>query len=363
MDLVADLLRNVRACSGVFIRAECTSPWALESPDAELLASVLGPEASHAVFVCVLTGGQCLVTHAGLPPARMETGDAIILAGAEPFLVCDDRGARPVSMLSLFSHGAADALSQVTLGGGGRASQLICGCVGCDQRFDLLVDAVPAMLLVRRRSGDAFVEAIDTGDLQPVHVSRGSAALLRATLDFAVEEADAARPGTVTTLGRLTELALIEIFRNYVTQLTANRRSWLRGVQDAHVAKALRLIHTDPARRWTVAQLAREAGVSRSSLADRFARLLGEPPKRYLATWRAQLAKRLLRDSSELTVAEVAARVGYASEAAFVRAFKRVAGSPPAGWRKGAVNALMLATSSSATMKVEPYLAMACAGL
>ena len=136
-------------------------------------------------------------------------------------------------------------------------------------------------------------------------------------------------------LGRLTELMFVEILREYMHRLPQNQGGWLAGLNDPHVGKALRALHTNPEHDWTVDELAREAAVSRSVLAQRFAELVGETPMRYLANWRMQLAKQMMRDGAP-NIQDVATRVGYDSEAAFNRAFKRSTGSPPAAWRKGA---------------------------
>lgn len=145
-------------------------------------------------------------------------------------------------------------------------------------------------------------------------------------------------------LGKLAELMFVEILRQYMQQLPADQHGWLAGLNDVYVGKALRLMHANPTHDWTVAELAREAGISRSVLAERFTQLVGESPMRYLAGWRVQLAKQMMRDG-DCSIAEIAARVGYESEAAFNRAFKRSAGSPPAAWRKGAACALVSAAA------------------
>jgi AraC family transcriptional regulator, alkane utilization regulator len=139
-------------------------------------------------------------------------------------------------------------------------------------------------------------------------------------------------------LGRLTELMFVEILRQYMPQLPAGHGGWLAGLNDPNVGKALRLIHANPERNWTVAELAGEAATSRSVLAQRFTELVGESPMRYLAGWRIQLAKQLLRDGTN--IAEVSERIGYESEAAFNRAFKRTTGSPPANWRRRVLAAM-----------------------
>ena len=136
-------------------------------------------------------------------------------------------------------------------------------------------------------------------------------------------------------LGRLTELMFVEILREYMQRLPVTQGGWLAGVNDPIVGKALRLLHANPARNWTVEELAREVAVSRSVLAQRFTDLVGDAPIRYLASWRMQLAKQMMREGTR-NIQDVATRVGYDSEAAFNRAFKRATGSPPAMWRKGA---------------------------
>jgi AraC-like DNA-binding protein len=157
-------------------------------------------------------------------------------------------------------------------------------------------------------------------------------------LKYTINEATAPRPGNAAMLGRLTELMFVEILREYMHRVPDDRGGWLAGLKDPHVGKALRLLHVSPDRDWTVDDLAREVAVSRSVLAQRFTDLVGEAPMRYLANWRMQLAKQMMRDGAR-NIQEVATRVGYDSEAAFNRAFKRATGSPPAAWRKGALSA------------------------
>ena len=192
-------------------------------------------------------------------------------------------------------------------------------------------------LLVRSRDDYAAIEAIDATGCRPTAVPQGSGTWLGTTLKFTVNEARAARPGNAAMLGRLTELMFVEILREYMQRLPADQGGWLAGLNDPHVGKALRVMHANPAHDWTVDELAREAAVSRSVLAQRFTDLVGDTPIRYLANWRMQLAKQMMRDGAR-NIQDVATSVGYESEAAFNRAFKRVTGSPPAAWRKGAVS-------------------------
>ena len=180
--------------------------------------------------------------------------------------------------------------------------------------------------------GGWLVAMNDAHGSRPTLVPPGSGTWLGTTLKFTINEARTARPGNAAMLGRLTELMFVEILREYMQRLPMNQGGWLAGVNDPIVGKALRLLHTDPSRNWTVDELAREGGVSRSVLAQRFTELVGESPIRYLAGWRMQVAKQLMREGARIQ--DVATRVGYDSEAAFNRAFKRATGSPPAAWRK-----------------------------
>ena len=190
--------------------------------------------------------------------------------------------------------------------------------------------------VVRGRDGYSAIEAVDASGIRPTVVPQGSGTWLGTTLKFTINEARTARPGNAAMLGRLTELMFVEILREYMQRLPAEQGGWLAGLNDPHVGKALRLLHANPGRDWSVDDLAREVAVSRSVLAQRFTELVGEAPMRYLAGWRMQLAKQMMRDGAR-NIQDVATRVGYESEAAFNRAFKRATGSPPAAWRKGAV--------------------------
>jgi AraC-like DNA-binding protein len=242
----------------------------------------------------------------------------------------------PTPLTSIFTPRAHDDPPLLSHGGGGTASRFVCGYLNCDQRFAPLVESLPTMLLVRGRGGYSAIEAVDESGIRPTVVPQGSGTWLGTTLRFTINEARTARPGNAAMLGRLTELMFVEILREYMHRLPAGHGGWLAGLNDPHVGKALRLMHANPARDWTVDDLAREVAASRSVLAQRFTDLVGEAPMRYLAGWRMQLAKQMMREGAR-NIQDVANRCGYESEAAFNRAFKRATGSPPAAWRKGAL--------------------------
>ena len=332
MDVLSDVLRVVRLSGAVFFTADFSAPWAIESPIAEMLASAVMPEAECVVLFHILVEGECEVVCQGHPVTTMETGDVIVFPRGDQHTMRSHGAATPTPLASIFSPGGYDEPPQLSYGGGGRTSRFVCGYLNCDQRFSPLVEALPTMLLVRSRDDYSAIDAVDASGSRPTVVPQGSGTWLGTTLKFTINEARAARPGNAAMLGRLTELMFVEILREYMHRLPANQGGWLAGVNDAHVGKALRLLHANPTRNWTVGELARESAISRSALAERFTELVGDAPIRYLANWRMQLAKQLLREGAH--VQEVATRVGYESEAAFNRAFKRATGSPPAAWRR-----------------------------
>jgi AraC-like DNA-binding protein len=206
-------------------------------------------------------------------------------------------------------------LCSVQLGGDGARTRLVCGFLGCDG-----IEGNPVI-----------------SNLPPViHFNlhgAGAAEWIRSTFHYAANEVSAGRPGSETVLAKVSELLFVEAVRRYVDGLPSEQTGWLAGLRDPHVARALALFHGNIACAWTVDELGREVGLSRSALADRFARLVGQAPMQYLANWRMQVAAYDLRNTT-LSLAGVADRIGYESEAAFSRAFKKAFGLAPATWRR-----------------------------
>jgi AraC-like DNA-binding protein len=289
------------------------------------------------VLFHILVDGECEVECRGHSLTTMASGDVIVFPRGEQHTMRSQGAGKGTPLASIFSPGSHDHPPQLSYGGGGRTSRFVCGYLNCDQRFRPLVDALPTMLMVRSRDDYSTIEAVDASGNRPTVVPQGSRTWLGTTLKFTVNEARAARPGNAAMLGRLTELMFVEILREYMQCLPPTETGWFAAVNDRQVGKALRLLHAEPVRDWTVEELAREVALSRSVLAQRFAELVGETPMHYLANWRMQLAKQLLREGTH-TMQDVATRVGYESEAAFNRAFKRATGSPPATWRRGAAS-------------------------
>jgi len=335
MDVLSDVLRVVRLSGAVFFTAEFTTPWAVQSPSSDSLAAMVLPEAECVSIFHVLVEGECWTECRNHPAVHMESGDVIIFPHGDQHVMGSRRGAKAVPIASLLPRGQSRDLPQFSHGGGGNVSRFICGYLHCDQRFNPLIGALPTILLLRSRDGYVAVEAVASDGKRPSNVVPAAETWLTSTLRYTINEARAARPGGVTMLGRLTELMFVEILRQYMEQLPEGQTGWLAGLNDPQVGKTLRLMHEDPARSWTVEELARSAAVSRSALAQRFTDLIGSSPMLYLAGWRIQLARQMLREGAH-SIPDVAARVGYESEAAFSRAFKRFVGAPPAAWRRAA---------------------------
>jgi AraC-like DNA-binding protein len=201
-------------------------------------------------------------------------------------------------------------------GGGEQRSRLVCGFLGCDARpFNPLLSSLPRVMHLRSRDGDAA---------------------FRQLLDLALLESSAPRSGSECVLSRVSELLFVEAVRRYVAQLPAEQVGWFAGLRDDSIGRALQKLHQRPAHNWSLEQLAKEVGMSRSMLAERFLHFVGVPPIQYLAKWRIQLAASLLR-STQASLAEIAEQVGYGSETALSRAFKRWVGVAPAPYRRGEV--------------------------
>lgn len=199
-------------------------------------------------------------------------------------------------------------------GGTGEPARFVCGYLGCDARpFNPILDALPRMLHVRASSTGGVM----TNDL----------------IRIALQEHEQPRAGGETILSKLSELMFLQAVRQYIDELPSESTGWLSGLRDRHISTALRHMHAKPEENWTLEMLAREAGMSRSAFAERFAEIMGVPPMQYLSNWRLQRAARLLEQPS-ISIAQAAAAVGYESEAAFNRAFKKQVGLPPGAWRR-----------------------------
>ena len=316
MDPLSQVLKTLRLEAGIFFDAEFTTPWCVDSAPGRDDTRQILPRAEHVALYHLLVEGNC---RARLPDGAatidLAEGDLIMFPHADAHLLGSDLRRPALPAVTLVQTSPEGGLARIVHGGGGDRTRFICGYVACDSRLCRpMIAALPRMLRVSLGA-------------------HASASWMVKTLQHAAEESRAPRAGSDAVLTKLSELLFVEALRSYLETVPEQERSWLAGLRDPHVSRALGLMHAEPARQWTVDDLGREAGLSRSALAERFALLIGEPPMQYLTRWRLALGARALKEGSE-PVIRVAQQVGYESEAAFNRAFKREFGMPPATWRR-----------------------------
>jgi len=315
MDALSDVLRAVRLTGAIFFDIQASDPWVAATPPGQSIVATIFPDADHLIPYHVLTTGTCWGSVDGEPPIELSAGDVIVFPHGDAHTLSSAPGMQGTPNLSLYRRPSSGQLPFTLSMGNAHepASHLVCGYLACDSRpFNPLLAALPRVIHVASRAGGA----------------------IGAFVQFAVAEAREPRPGGEAVLGHLSELMFVDVVRRYLETLPADRTGWLAALREPFVGRALTALHRNPARNWTLDLLAHEVGLSRSSLAERFTQLAGQPPIQYLASWRMQLAARYLLAGTD-SVAAVADRVGYESEAAFSRAFKKTVGTPPGEWRKG----------------------------
>jgi AraC-like DNA-binding protein len=322
--VLSDVLRTVRLTGALFFPLETSSPWVDEMPAASVFKDTVLPGVQHIVSYHIVMCGGCWAALLDRPAVRLEAGDILVVPHGHPYVMSsapDLRSEAPADwVLSFFRQMATGNAPPVVVEGGGgpERADLVCGFLGCDLRpFNPVLDALPPWV-----------------HLRPPAVAQSR---LRHLVEFALVESRQRRSGAACVLLRLSEVLFVEVVRHYLDELAAGQTGWLAGLRDPIVGRSLALLHNRPAESWTLERLAREIGVSRSVLAERFTHVVGQPPMQYLARWRMQLAARLLSDGSA-KVAAVAIEVGYDSESSFSRAFKKMVGISPAGWRRRPTN-------------------------
>jgi AraC-like DNA-binding protein len=319
MDVLSDVLNAVRLTGAVFFERHLQAPWVGESPPSAAIAAMVMPAAEHVISFHAILSGSCWAGLAGSSESsrRFNAGDIVIYPMGDANVLSSEPGMRGLPDLQEYARPKDRPLPIVTRldNGGANYCHLVCGYFGCDARpFNPLLEALPRMLLSQ--------------------MSAAAQSWLSNMLRVAAEEAGRGGAGSESLLARLAELMFVEMVRQYIAHLPDDSKGWLSGLKNRHVGHALRLIHGQPAKPWTLAELAREVGISRSVFADRFAHHVGVSPMHYLARWRMQLAVRRLTIPG-VSIAQAGAEVGYESEAAFNRAFKKYVGMAPGSWRKG----------------------------
>ena len=316
---LTEALERLRLEGAIFLRAEYTERWALGDQGGPLFAAMMHPGAERLILFHVVASGRCFVSCADGERYWANAGEVIVLPYGDTFLMGGVEPVEPVSILSVVPPPPWTEMPIVRHGEGGARTDVVCGCLySKDLLFDPAVKAFPPVFVVRPTTGPAR-------------------AWFDASVAYALEASSGQGRGLPST--KLPELLIIEVLRLHLANAPASDRGWFAALRDPVLAPAMKAIHTAPERKWTVADLATEAAASRSLLDGRFREVLGLSPIRYVKEWRMRIAQDLLA-TTDLTIASVARRVGYHSEEAFSRAFKRAYGRSPSLWRAGPLGSL-----------------------
>ena len=303
MDVLSDIMASIHLGGGVYFRCEMSAPWGMAIPATTV-----------AEFHVIVRGNCWLRLEDPKELIALQGGDVVAFphGGAHGLVDAPDREERPAS--EILEGQSVEHFGPVTHGGGGQPASILCGYFEFDRdSLHPLVAALPPLIHLRGTGISEF-------------------AWLQTALNFMIHETLAAKPGAEAVVSRLAGVLFVQMVRAYVVQ-SKSPPGMLAAIADRQIGAALALLHQDPAKAWTLDTLARTAGMSRSALAARFHQLVGDTPMQYLTMWRMQLARKLLVESG-LGTAAIAERVGYLSEAAFGKAFKRAVGTGPGAYRR-----------------------------
>ncbi len=315
MDVLSQVLNTVQLKGAVYFNARFSAPWRVLSPPSAALAPIFGTSAEHLIIYHLVTEGRASTWIEEGEHVPLAAGDLLVFPHGHAHTLGNGSPATALDAAEALPQILGQKLKEMSLGGSGEVTRLICGYMGCDRLLmQPLLTSLPPLLKINIRNSD-------------------SGKWLEDSIRFSVHEAEASTAGSEALLARLSEVLFLEAIRRFTETLSIEEKGWLAGARDSVVGRSLMLLHQAPMKPWTIANLAEQVGISRSALAQRFTHYLGEPPMRYLADWRMRLAAKSLGSTSR-SVLEIAIGIGYDSEAAFSRAFKRHYGSPPAQYRK-----------------------------
>jgi AraC-like DNA-binding protein len=318
MDILSDVLRTVRLTGAIFFDNYVQAPFVGGSPHTTKIAERVMPEAEHVIQFHALLSGSCwaVLTEDPKNGTRLDAGDIVIFPMGDGNVMSSAPGMHTEPNLDMYVRPTVGRLPFVFHhhGAGKEDCHFVCGYLGCDARpFNPLLESLPRLFRAQ--------------------MSAASQSWLVSLLHVAADESELGGAGSETMLAKLAEVMFVEVVRKHIAGLPKDSRGWLSALRDRHIGRAMQAIHRQPAQQWTLETLAHEAGLSRSVFAERFAHCVGLSPMNYLGLWRMQLAARRL-EIPGVSIAQIAAEVGYESEAAFNRSFKKFVGLPPGAWRK-----------------------------
>ena len=308
------MLKVVKLDGAVFYNAEFSSPWSFRSPPSCTVAPYLAPSAGHVIIYHLLIEGRGSARLQEGERLSLEAGDIVIFPHGDAHIMESGSRTQTLDLEKELARIFSQGLNLARMGGGGEVTKFVCGYMTCEPRLvQVILGGLPRIFKVNIRNDAA-------------------GRWLENSIRFCAAEADASRAGSEAVLAKLSEALFVETLRRYIALLPEQQTGWLAGARDPEGGKSLAMMHRHPDRPWTIADLAKEAGISRSVLAERFRHYLGQPPMSYLTRWRLQLGAQML-NSTSYSVAQVAFEVGIESEPAFNRAFKREFKLPPARFR------------------------------
>jgi AraC-like DNA-binding protein len=315
MDLLSDILKVVKLDAALFFNGEFSAPWCFSARPSREIAQYLSPTAGHLIIYHFLTEGRAYARVTDGLRMELTAGDIVIFPHGDPHFLGNGWPEKPVDSIKSFGKSMNEGLKVVRHGGGGEVTRFVCGYMACQPRLsEVFLAGLPSMF--------------------KVNVSKTpSGAWIESSIRFSAGQLNEPAAGSASVTTRLSEVMFVETLRGYINSLPPDQIGWLAGARDPIVGQALALLHKEPEQAWTILHLARRVGLSRTRLAERFRHFLGESPMAYLTQWRLNLAAEILQ-SSDNSVAQIAARVGYGSEASFNRAFKRAFACPPAQFRR-----------------------------
>ncbi len=318
MDVLSSVMQSVRLNGAVFFSVAASPPLIAHTPNMRDIAGRVMPAAAHVIPFHIMLQGACWVetTDREEPPVRFGPGDIVLYPRGDGHIFVTRLGDRLPPDIDVYKRPDSGRLPIMMRLGDEAAPELrfVCGYLGCDAGpFNPLIEALPSRIHAACQPEGAHIEV--------------------GLIHEAVEESATHREGGEAILARLSELLFVRVLRRYVAELPDDAAGWFAGLRDPQLRAALALIHAQPERDWSLADLARQCGMSRAAFAERFATCVGQTPMRYLARWRMQVASGLLRDG-RLSIEAVAEEVGYHSQASFTRAFKSFVGAPPGVWRR-----------------------------
>jgi AraC-like DNA-binding protein len=314
MDAISEVLKSIKLEGALFFNAELSAPWCLVEPHSRELVSDLSPGAGHLLLFHYVLSGQLEAGLSGGPREKLSAGDIVIIPHGDSHILTNGKPENPVNPVEVFGKNLADGLKLTRYGGGGEVTRLVCGYLILEPSLgEAFLSSLPKLLTVRIADDDGSRWIADSIKFSVGELGKDNAEKL--------------------VVAKLSEVLFVETLRRYINSLPPDQAGLLAASRDPAVGRVIELLHSEPEREWTVSDLARRVGVSRTRLSERFREFLGDTPMAYLAKWRLRLGADLLA-STERSVSEVAVEVGYASESAFNRAFKKQYQIPPAQYRR-----------------------------